>query len=277
MAGRLRSLQHRIRAHWTARNSPLRILSARRKLQVDPAFLRDLSCTGRNPRRDEQATCTYSNGYELRRLSNNVVMADRSLRPPQCELDMHLLPQRRHLRGEGPQACHVLEPLWDLPQYRQLAQGGLRSRRNHGKLQQLPEWRDRRRKTRRPPARLESLRGLLLSRCSWANLQFDHSAVSGNCSSCHNGSSATGKPSGHIQSSNSCDRSHSPGAWGNVDFDHSAVSGSCFTCQNGVTQEGKPSYHIQTTNSCDRCHSRNSWERVRLDHDQITGSCNVCH
>jgi len=40
---------------------------------------------------------------------------------------------------------------------------------------------------------------------TWEEVRFDHAAVTGSCSSCHNGIEATGVPDGHFNSSSKCD------------------------------------------------------------------------
>ncbi len=105
----------------------------------------------------------------------------------------------------------------------------------------------------------------------------DHTAASGTCVSCHNGSTATGKSAQHIQSSTNCDSCHVTTGWTQVNVDHSAVSGSCDYCHNGSTATGKPSNHVQTSAQCEVCHSTLAWLPASFDHSNAAGSCSNCH
>jgi hypothetical protein len=105
----------------------------------------------------------------------------------------------------------------------------------------------------------------------------DHSAVTGACATCHNGSTATGKPGSHISTSSGCESCHNSNSWSSVRFDHNAVSGSCASCHNGSTATGKPGGHIATTAGCESCHNSSSWSSVRFDHNAVSGTCGSCH
>ncbi|MFQ5478084.1 MAG: cytochrome C, partial [Candidatus Binatia bacterium] len=106
----------------------------------------------------------------------------------------------------------------------------------------------------------------------------DHQGVSGNCSSCHNGSVATGKNAAHIQSSASCSDCHSVSAWKPVQrVDHTAVLGSCSGCHNGSVASGKSANHISSGNACDDCHNTTSWTGAVFDHQGVSGNCSSCH
>ena len=63
------------------------------------------------------------------------------------------------------------------------------------------------------------------------------------CASCHNGTTATGKPVNHIATNNVCEDCHVTANWTTIHFDHSAVSGTCASCHNhsdpiGLVLEG---------------------------------------
>jgi hypothetical protein len=112
---------------------------------------------------------------------------------------------------------------------------------------------------------------------SWSNVRFDHASVTGSCSSCHNGSTATGKPPTHIASTTTCDDCHLTTSWTSVRVDHNAVTGSCSSCHNGSAATGKPAFHITTTAQCSDCHSTLAWIPASFDHALVTGSCSSCH
>jgi hypothetical protein len=87
----------------------------------------------------------------------------------------------------------------------------------------------------------------------------DHNAVTAACSTCHNGTTATGKPATHIQTSAPCDDCHSTLAWIPASFDHAGAAGSCSSCHNGTTATGKSPTHFVTSVQCDECHSTSAW------------------
>ncbi|MEZ5541368.1 MAG: hypothetical protein R3F42_04920 [Pseudomonadota bacterium] len=70
--------------------------------------------------------------------------------------------------------------------------------------------------------------------------------MTGNCASCHNGSSATGKNSTHIQTTSACEDCHSTTTFAPaLRVDHADVLGTCFSCHNGTTAIGKFDAHCQ--------------------------------
>ena len=101
--------------------------------------------------------------------------------------------------------------------------------------------------------------------------------MTGTCASCHNGTTATGKPAGHIASTNLCEDCHVTTAWTTVHVDHTQVTGTCTSCHNGTTAEGKPATHIITTAECGTCHSTLAWTPATFDHAMVTGPCSSCH
>ncbi|WP_455199976.1 cytochrome c3 family protein, partial [Kaarinaea lacus] len=112
----------------------------------------------------------------------------------------------------------------------------------------------------------------------------DHSQVSGICSSCHNGTVASGKSPNHINSTNTCDACHAQGPtpWTPAQtVDHGHVIGTCASCHNGTTATGKPGNHPSTTDVCDVCHNipPGTWLPFisPLDHSQVLGTCVSCH
>lgn len=112
---------------------------------------------------------------------------------------------------------------------------------------------------------------------TWAVTRFDHSGVMGTCKKCHNNVTATGKSANHVQTNGSCDDCHITAAWLPARFDHSGVTGSCFSCHNGVIATPKSPNHVTSSNSCDNCHSTNAWTPARFDHSDVAGTCSSCH
>jgi hypothetical protein len=101
----------------------------------------------------------------------------------------------------------------------------------------------------------------------------------GTCATCHNGSTATGKPGTHIPTTASCDSCHRTTAWLPATFSHTGVApGTCSTCHNGSTATGKPGTHIPTTASCDSCHRTTAWLPATFSHTGVApGTCATCH
>ncbi|MFZ2506918.1 MAG: hypothetical protein WAW79_00400, partial [Steroidobacteraceae bacterium] len=99
------------------------------------------------------------------------------------------------------------------------------------------------------------------------------------CSSCHDGTKATGKPPTHIPTTLDCDSCHVTTAWIPARFDHTGVMpGTCIQCHDGVRATGKTPTHIATTASCDACHSTIAWIPARFDHANVApGTCSQCH
>jgi hypothetical protein len=121
---------------------------------------------------------------------------------------------------------------------------------------------------------------------AWSPARFDHTGISGNCFSCHNGSLATGKIPSHPPTSNNCEDCHVTTVWSQVRFDHAQVTGTCGSCHNGVTATGKGTNHFVTTVECDACHTTSAWTPVRRyshsspnypgDH-AVNPPCRSCH
>jgi hypothetical protein len=109
---------------------------------------------------------------------------------------------------------------------------------------------------------------------------FSHVSVAGTaCVTCHGAASGSGKPAGHIASSNACQNCHTTLAWLPVTrVDHSQVLGSCASCHNGTIATGKPSSHLPTSAACESCHTTAAWTPARFDHAAVPPhSCTTCH
>lgn len=116
----------------------------------------------------------------------------------------------------------------------------------------------------------------------------DHSTfVPGQCNTCHDGVTASGKGGLHISSTDLCDACHQPfpATWASVTaaaVDHSQVIGTCASCHDNVTAPGKPGTHLATNDVCDACHLPNPtpWAQVAaadVDHNAVIGTCVSCH
>ena len=107
-----------------------------------------------------------------------------------------------------------------------------------------------------------------------------HSSVApGTCATCHNGTTAKGKESSHIPTTDSCDVCHQTSGWEPATMGHSNVMpGACDTCHNGTIAKGKNSSHIATTASCDTCHLTTGWKPATTGHSNVVpGTCATCH
>ncbi|HKC43350.1 MAG TPA: hypothetical protein VKC64_05950 [Burkholderiales bacterium] len=81
---------------------------------------------------------------------------------------------------------------------------------------------------------------------------------------CHNGSTARGRPGKHVPTTASCDTCHRTTAWTPATFNHVSVTpGTCMTCHNGSTARGKAASHFVTTRACDTCHRTTAWTPVK--------------
>ncbi len=132
---------------------------------------------------------------------------------------------------------------------------------------------------------------------SWAGGAFTHSASDTNCSSCHNGTAATGLttpphiPVSGVQCSN-C-HNNTAASFTTYTMNHSAVSASrCNSCHNGSYTgqgtkgaQGTASFpgHIATNGAdCVTCHasaasSFTSWTGGKFTHAATDTNCSSCH
>jgi hypothetical protein len=91
----------------------------------------------------------------------------------------------------------------------------------------------------------------------------DHSTLIANCTRCHNGAAAPGKPAKHIATNAPCETCHkSTRTFAGARVDHRSLTGSCISCHNGSTAEGRPPRHIMTVLPCDTCHQTTFWSPV---------------
>ncbi len=133
------------------------------------------------------------------------------------------------------------------------------------------------------------------STSTWAGAKTDHSTFTAatNCTTCHNGTSATGKPVNHVPTTAGCLVCHnvSPALWTPTKWNHTqaVVAAQCATCHTGgyPPADGKPSNHIPyqavpltATANCDGCHkgSVTTWANGRLHANySIATGCTSCH
>ncbi len=112
---------------------------------------------------------------------------------------------------------------------------------------------------------------------TWLEVRFEHSGVTGACTSCHNDVQAEGKPLGHVVTNEQCDFCHNTFVWQSIRVDHSNITAPCSSCHNNVDATGKPMDHIVTSSECDACHSTRAWVPATFDHAGIVSDCARCH
>ncbi len=130
------------------------------------------------------------------------------------------------------------------------------------------------------------------STIAWTPANFRHRAdqgvTTGDCGSCHNGSTAPGKSAGHPVTTGPCDTCHQTSAWLPAGYTHAlAKPGECASCHNGTTATGKQPGHIPTTATCDTCHAAGSsfapitvgiaTLHASMAGPASAGNCSSCH
>jgi Cytochrome c7 and related cytochrome c len=128
----------------------------------------------------------------------------------------------------------------------------------------------------------------------WAGARVDHSGFTAatNCASCHNGTTATGRPGNHVPvGATNCISCHSVTAWRPTRFNHTqvTVTNQCSTCHSGAfpPADGRPTTHIpyQTLSgvaitNCDTCHRGgfSAWAPARFHSAvSVSNQCVSCH
>ena len=113
----------------------------------------------------------------------------------------------------------------------------------------------------------------------------DHSGITANCASCHNGRTAKGKSNNHIATNAPCETCHrSTRTFAGARMDHSGVTGNCAACHNGRTATGKPNRHFVTSAPCETCHRTSGWTPLVFRHSSPAYpdhgrrlDCTSCH
>ena len=125
---------------------------------------------------------------------------------------------------------------------------------------------------------------------------FDHLGITGNCESCHDGSSnnlavgALGKASDptppHPATTQDCGVCHGTGGgttggtFADASFDHTGRVDNCEECHGdnatgAVTK--KNNGHVTTTQDCSICHVPGTFANAVFDHTGIVDNCASCH
>jgi len=145
-----------------------------------------------------------------------------------------------------------------------------------------------------------SVTGVVISNCdtchkggylSWRPGQFHRNvSVATQCATCHltTAYGVTGKPATAIHSAvtGNCESCHkSPSSWLVISYTHAPANavgtGTCDTCHNGTTAKGKTATHIPVPAGvkCDACHtSQSSFVNPVTNHAAvIAATCKSCH
>ena len=130
---------------------------------------------------------------------------------------------------------------------------------------------------------------------SWLGATYTHTPnppTAGTCATCHNGVTAKGKSSGHMQTTLSCEACHTQSNTnsyttflGATGADHSLIFTNCVSCHNGSAALGKTAGHIPTNSiSCENCHGIYNGGTVttfaggKMVHSIATSiRCDSCH
>jgi hypothetical protein len=133
------------------------------------------------------------------------------------------------------------------------------------------------------------------STTNWASATVDHSTFTAAtvCSTCHNGSTASGKSATHIPTTANCFACHnvSPALWTPTKWNHTqvVVANACASCHSGgfPPADGRPTNHIPyqtvaitSAANCDGCHkgSFTTWANGKLHSNySISTGCVSCH
>ena len=118
---------------------------------------------------------------------------------------------------------------------------------------------------------------------------FDHTGISDNCASCHDGSASnvalgalgkTSVASGHPDTTDDCGVCHglAGGSFADASFDHTGRVDNCAECHGDTgTATKKNAGHVPTTQDCSVCHVPGSFATAVFSHEGIVDNCSQCH
>ncbi len=94
------------------------------------------------------------------------------------------------------------------------------------------------------------------ARPAWMPATFNHAGVApGTCATCHNGTTAKGKPATHLPTTASCDACHrTTGGSRRRSVTPASRRAPARPVTTARRRKGKPATHLPTTASCDACH-----------------------
>ncbi len=115
---------------------------------------------------------------------------------------------------------------------------------------------------------------------------FDHSGITGNCASCHDGKNdatgAIGVSVDHILTTVDCAACHNTASFTPAFVDHSSpevVGKRCDSCHDGVAAKGTNPGHVSfpATQDCSACHVTGTFANAVFNHEGIVDNCASCH
>ena len=122
---------------------------------------------------------------------------------------------------------------------------------------------------------------------TFVGTRYNHGrAIPGQCTTCHNGLVAPGRPASHnagVKLTNSCDSCHRTFVWLPASFNHIGAPQTCTNCHNGATATARPtSNHAKDgrlTYQCGSCHTYFGWLPASYGHADANyvGLCTACH
>ena len=114
---------------------------------------------------------------------------------------------------------------------------------------------------------------------TFAGARYDHTGITDNCASCHNGTTALGKtpPPDHVPTSQDCHLCHVTTGFRPATFDHAGIVDNCRSCHNNVFAIGKSVSHVPTNQDCGVCHNTRTFIGAVFDHTGIVDNCASCH
>ncbi len=117
---------------------------------------------------------------------------------------------------------------------------------------------------------------------AFAGATYDHTGITSNCGSCHDGATARGKtpPPNHVPTTQDCSVCHQTTGFIPGTFDHAGIVDNCRSCHDGAFATGKTLTHVQTNQDCGICHNTSlplTFVGGVFDHTGIVDNCASCH
>ena len=117
---------------------------------------------------------------------------------------------------------------------------------------------------------------------------FNHTGISGNCASCHNGNfvgiNARGPTNSpvHQNTPSDCSACHNTTDFAAAFVDHTSpevLNSRCDSCHNGIVATGKDAKanHVTTIEDCSVCHVPGAFAPAVFNHTGIVNNCASCH
>ena len=114
---------------------------------------------------------------------------------------------------------------------------------------------------------------------------FNHSGITGNCTSCHDGNNVTagarGTTADHpTTNGQDCGTCHNTNSFADATFDHTGRVNNCAECHgdNGTGAVTKKNLgHIPSTQDCSVCHVTGTFKPAVFNHTGIVDNCASCH